>query len=80
MASAMTRLARRPVRLFRVFHVYNKVVDEGGVVIDKQDFSIVDKREPVIAMPLHPRAIFQDQSDICHIKSVSCQQSLRSVV
>jgi len=67
----MTWLVRRPVCLFRVFQVYNKVADEGGVVIEKQDFSIVDTHEPVIAMPLHPRAIFQDQSDICHIKSVS---------
>ena len=40
--------------LLRVFWVHNKVADSGGVVIQEQGFSIVDTREPAIAMPLSP--------------------------
>jgi hypothetical protein len=32
--------------------VYNKVADSGDMVIEEQGFSIVDTREPVIAMLL----------------------------
>jgi hypothetical protein len=38
----------------RVFRVYNKVADSGGVVIEEQGFSIIDTLEPAIAMPLSP--------------------------
>jgi hypothetical protein len=42
--------------------VYKKVAGSGGVVIEKQGFSIVDTHEPAIAMPLH--AFLQEESDI----------------
>jgi hypothetical protein len=42
--------------------VYNKVADSGDVVIEKQDFSIVDTHGLAIAMPLH--AFLQKESDI----------------
>jgi hypothetical protein len=42
------------VCLLRVFRVYNKVADPGGVVIEEQGFSISDTLEPAIAMPLSP--------------------------
>ncbi len=45
-------LARRPVCLLRVFCVYKLIADSGDVEIEKPGFSIVDTREPAIAMPL----------------------------
>jgi len=38
----------------RVFGVYKKAAETGGVVIQKQGFSIVGKREPAIATLLPP--------------------------
>jgi hypothetical protein len=48
------RVARCPVCLLRVFLVYSKVGDSGDVVIPEQGSSIVDTREPAVAMTLLP--------------------------
>ena len=40
--------------LLRVFCVYKLIADSGDVEIEKPGFSIVDTREPAIAMPLYP--------------------------
>jgi hypothetical protein len=43
----------------QVFWVYKKVEDSGNVVIEKQGFSIVDIREPALAMPLLPFSLHE---------------------
>jgi hypothetical protein len=37
-----------------VFWLYKKVADSGGMVMQKQGFSIFDTHEPAIATPLSP--------------------------
>ena len=61
-------MARHPACLLRVFQVYKQVADEGAVEIQKQDFSIVGKHEPVIAMRQYP-FFFQNQSNHCSYRN-----------
>ena len=47
----------------RVFGVYNKVGDSDDVVIERQGFSILDRHEPAIAMPLSPFCLYMRMID-----------------